>query len=110
MLFSDVNVNRKVNSDVYLYCARYRTLNTPPASVKGGHETEPVELVTVPRFGPEWTKGELRSMTGRGRSEEKKEERRQRWREWNQDRRGLFGKKWLTRKSIVWTTFFTIIL
>lgn len=104
---SDLNERPILTS---LYYARYRNLSTPPASVKGGHETEPVELVTVPRFGPEWTKDELRSMTGRGRSEDQKIERRQRWREWNQDRRGLFGKRWLTRKVMVWTTFFVIIL
>lgn len=88
----------------------YRTLNTPPASTRGGMEPEPVELVTVPRFGPEWTKDELRAMTKQGKSEEQKYVRQQRWKEWNQDKKGLFGQKWLTRKVLVWVIFVSVIL
>jgi hypothetical protein len=91
---------------------RYRTLGTPEGSKVGidEAEVEPVELVTVPRFGPEWTKDELRLMTKKGRAEDSKFERQQRWREWNNNKRGLFGQKWLTRKVIVYTIFISVIM
>lgn len=90
----------------------YRSLHTPASSMKGRGDEEPetVELVTVPRFGAEWTKDELRNMTKRGRSEEKTENRKQAWREWNQDRRGLFGIDRLRRKTLVWTLFIMVIV
>ncbi|KAF8315605.1 hypothetical protein DL93DRAFT_839469 [Clavulina sp. PMI_390] len=88
----------------------YRTINTPPPSTRGGVEPDAVEMVTVPRFGAEWTKEELRGMTKKGKAEDQKLARQQAWREWNQGRRGFFGKKWLTRKVIVWGTFIFIIV
>ncbi|KAF9516349.1 hypothetical protein BS47DRAFT_1381074 [Hydnum rufescens UP504] len=89
----------------------YRALITSDESKSGvGDSSEPVELVTVPAFGPEWTKGELRAMTKKGRAEEKALHRDAKWKEWKNDNRGLFGKKWLTRKAIVWTLFVLIIL
>ncbi|KAF8334684.1 uncharacterized protein EI90DRAFT_3049835 [Cantharellus anzutake] len=70
----------------------------------------PVEMVTVPAFGPEWRKDELWAMSTRGRAEERSYRRGLAWKEWTSDRRGLFGKKWLTRKVIVWFTFGLVIL
>ena len=64
-----------------------------------------MELVTVPRFGPEWSKGELRALTKKGRAEDKAYARSEKWREWTHDRKGLFGSKYLTRKVLVWVLF-----
>ena len=92
-------------------CCRYRALVTPDESKSGfGDSSEPVELVTVPAFGPEWSKSELRAMTKKGRAEEKAFQREAKWKEWKNDNRGLFGSKWLTRKVLVWTAFVLIIL
>jgi len=49
-------------------------------------------------------------MTKKGRAEEKALHRDAKWKEWKNDNRGLFGKKWLTRKVMVWTAFALIIL
>lgn len=67
-------------------------------------------MVTVPAFGPEWTKGELRGMSKRGQAEDRAYERNLAWKEWSSDRKGLFGKKWLTRKVLVWTIFGLCVL
>jgi len=69
-----------------------------------------VEMVTVPAFGPEWTKNELRDMSKSGRAEDRAYNRNLAWKEWSNDRSGLFGRKWLTRKVITWSFFGLCIL
>lgn len=92
-------------------CAnRYRALSTPGDSKADPDESEPVEMVTVPKFGPEWSKAELKSMTRQGKDEEKAFARAEKWKEWRHDKRGVCGISWLTRKVLVWTFFFLIIL
>jgi hypothetical protein len=49
-------------------------------------------------------------MTKKGRAEEKALHRDAKWKEWKNDGRGLFGKKWLTRKVMVWTAFVLVVL
>lgn len=71
---------------------------------------DPVELVTVPAFGPEWKTDELRDMTKAGKAQRKAEERKRRWKEWSRDQRGVFGIGWATRKVLVWALFATIIM
>ncbi|KAI0060402.1 hypothetical protein BV25DRAFT_959629 [Artomyces pyxidatus] len=76
--------------------------------VKGGDDSStvgPVELVTVPAFGAEWKKSELEDMTKRGRKEKKSEVRAIKWKQFNRDQYGLFGKKWLTRRVVVFIAF-----
>lgn len=79
----------------------YRPLEGTPKTEQMPAFNSPVELVTVPALGPEWQRSELEDMTKAGRKEKKADSRRQNWKAWNRDQRGLFGKKWLTRKNIV---------
>jgi hypothetical protein len=62
-------------------------------------------MVTVPAFGPEWKKSELRDMTKAGKREKKSEGRSQKWKAWMRDQRGLYDKKWLTRRVLVFFLF-----
>lgn len=78
----------------------YRAIRDPAAS-ESGTAAHQVELVTVPALGAEWKASELRDMTKAGRSEIKAEERRRKWREFNRDQRGLFGRRWATRRTLV---------
>jgi hypothetical protein len=84
----------------------YQQLPTPLAK---GDDTAssigPVEMVTVPGFGPEWKKSEMRDMTKAGKREKKAEGRRQIWTQWRRDQRGMFGKQWLTRRYLVFFLF-----
>ena len=79
----------------------------PSRSAKLDEESAqgPVELVTVPALGAEWGKDELKGMTKRGRKEEKSENRRRKWKAFNRGQYGLFGSKWLTRRTIVFVIF-----
>ncbi|QRW06507.1 hypothetical protein RhiLY_05506 [Ceratobasidium sp. AG-Ba] len=81
----------------------YRAIRDPAAGSEAGTNAGPnqVELVTVPALGAEWKASELRDMSKAGRAEAKAEERRRKWREFNRDQRGLFGKRWATRKTLV---------
>jgi hypothetical protein len=72
------------------------------ASTNGGGA--PVEIVTVPALGPEWQKSELRGMTKSGRKEEKYATRREKWKAWNRDQRGMCGRH-CTRQVFVFTLF-----
>jgi hypothetical protein len=66
----------------------------------------PVEMVTVPALGAEWGKDELKGMTKRGRKElENPGGFRQKWRKFNRGQYGLFGSKWLTRRTVVFVAF-----
>lgn len=65
----------------------------------------PVELVTVPALGAEWGKDELKDMTKRGRKEKKSEERGRKWKAFNRGEYGMFGSKWLTRRTLVFSLF-----
>jgi hypothetical protein len=67
----------------------------------------PVEMVTVPALGAEWGKDELKSMTKKGRKEQKSEGFGRKWRAFNRGQYGLFGSKWLTRRTVVFTIFAT---
>ncbi|KAG8700247.1 hypothetical protein FRC08_004816 [Ceratobasidium sp. 394] len=49
-------------------------------------------------------------MTKSGRSEIKAEERRRKWREFNRDQRGLFGKRWATRRTLAVGAFITLAI
>jgi hypothetical protein len=64
-----------------------------------------VELVTVPALGAEWGKNELKAMTKKGRKEEKSGDFGRKWRAFNRGQYGLFGRKWLTRRTVVFIIF-----
>ena len=80
----------------------------PQPMLKPEEDTEsntgPVEMVTVPGMGPEWQRSELRDMTKAGKREKKVESRKQKWKQWNRDERGLCGK-WFKRKFLVYFLF-----
>lgn len=80
---------------------RYRPI--PNAKGETGAERD-VELVTVPAFGAEWGKDELRGMTKSGKSEAKAERRRDVWKAWTRGEHGFFGG-FLTRRLLVFTLF-----
>ncbi|KAI0265623.1 hypothetical protein BC834DRAFT_970002 [Gloeopeniophorella convolvens] len=87
--------------------AAYQQLS-PQLSGKMDEEASaqgPVELVTVPAFGAEWAKDEMADMTKRGRREKKTEVRARKWKEFNRGQYGLFGRKWFTRRVLVFTIF-----
>ncbi|KAI0298116.1 hypothetical protein B0F90DRAFT_1735099 [Multifurca ochricompacta] len=65
----------------------------------------PVEMVTVPALGAEWGKDELKDMTKRGRREKKSENFGRKWKAFHRGEYGLFGRKWLTRRLLVFTVF-----
>ncbi|KAG8775517.1 hypothetical protein FRC12_001441 [Ceratobasidium sp. 428] len=86
----------------------YRAIRDPNAPSDSGTAANQVELVTVPALGAEWKASELRDMTKAGRSEAKAEDRRRRWREFNRDQRGLFGRRWATRRTLAVGSFFVL--
>lgn len=67
----------------------------------------PVEMVTVPALGAEWGKDELKAMTKKGRKEQNSEGFGRKWRAFNRGQYGLFGRKWLTRRTLVFVIFAT---
>ena len=86
----------------------YQQLSLQPSGKLVDEEANgqgPVELVTVPALGAEWGKDELKNMTKRGRREKDKEDFGQKWRMFNRGQYGLFGRKWLTRRTIVFSLF-----
>ncbi|KAI0299534.1 hypothetical protein BC826DRAFT_1117272 [Russula brevipes] len=80
---------------------------TPPRSAKLDEESSqgPVEMVTVPTLGAEWAKDELKGMTKRARREERSETFGRKWKAFNRGQYGLFGRKWLTRRTVVFIVF-----
>lgn len=68
-------------------------------------ENDP-EMVSVPVLGPEWTKHELRGISGRGKADRKRDKRVRNWRAWNRDQKGCCGVRWLTRTVFVFLVFF----
>ncbi|EJD50892.1 hypothetical protein AURDEDRAFT_112016 [Auricularia subglabra TFB-10046 SS5] len=86
----------------------YRPLpnRTDPKSETGEPD---VELVTVPAFGAEWNKDELRGMTKSARREAKSERRRDVWKAWYRGEHGFFGGC-LTRKTLVFIIFGLIVV
>ena len=63
-------------------------------------------MVTVPALGAEWGKDELKGMTKRGRKEQKNTGGfGQKWRKFNRGQYGMFGSKWLTRRTVVFLVF-----
>ena len=66
-------------------------------------------MVTVPALGAEWGKDELQGMTKRARREEKSDRFKVKWRAFNRGQYGIFGKKWLTRRTVVFVIFATCI-
>lgn len=107
-VFADFNNAGPRYSDAY--GARHPTAyqQIPPSP---RHEEEerstlnPVELVTVPALGAEWKASELRDMKKAGKAEKKQEYRSRRWKEFTRGSRGLFGRKWLTGRVIVFGVF-----
>ncbi|KAH9175598.1 hypothetical protein EDB89DRAFT_323447 [Lactarius sanguifluus] len=65
----------------------------------------PVEMVTVPALGAEWGKDELKDMTKRGRREKENEDLGRKWKAFNRGEYGIFGRKWLTRRTLVFSLF-----
>ena len=65
----------------------------------------PVEMVTVPALGAEWGKDELMDMTKRGRREKEAEDFGRKWKLFHRGQYGLFGRKWLTRRTLVFSLF-----
>lgn len=89
------------------WCYSYQQLQTPrtPAVVDQVDSSgNKVEMVTVPAMGAEWSKDELKNMTKRGRKEDKRERRKEFWKAWNRDQRGLCGK-YFTRRVLVFFLF-----
>ena len=66
-------------------------------------------MVTVPALGAEWGKDELKGMTKRARREERSERFKVKWRAFNRGQYGVFGKRWLTRRTVVFVVFATCI-
>jgi hypothetical protein len=62
-------------------------------------------MVTVPALGAEWGKDELKGMTKRARREKTAENFGRKWKAFNRGQYGLFGRKWLTRSTVVFTIF-----
>jgi len=62
-------------------------------------------MVTVPALGAEWGKDELKNMTKQGRREKKAENFGRKWKAFNRGEYGIFGRKWLTRRTIVFFIF-----
>ncbi|KAF8260921.1 hypothetical protein EI94DRAFT_1747188 [Lactarius quietus] len=80
----------------------------PQVLVKMDEESDaqgPVEMVTVPALGAEWGKDELKDMTNRGRREKNNEDLGRKWKMFNRGQYGLFGSKWLTRRTLVFSLF-----
>jgi hypothetical protein len=67
-------------------------------------------MVTVPALGAEWGKNELHAMTKKGRKEQKSEPFGPKWRAFNRGQIGLFGTKWLTRRTVVFIIFAVCIM
>lgn len=65
----------------------------------------PVEMVTVPALGAEWGKDELKNMTKAGRREKNAEDLGRKWKLFHRGQYGLFGVKWLTRRTLVFSLF-----
>ncbi|KAN0118481.1 hypothetical protein V8E52_005211 [Russula decolorans] len=84
----------------------YQQIPSPSsARVEEDANKGPVELVTVPALGAEWGKDELQAMTKKGRKEQKSEPFGRKWRAFNRGQYGLFGTKWLTRRTVVFIVF-----
>jgi hypothetical protein len=69
----------------------------------------PVELVTVPALGAEWKASELRDMTKAGKRERTADARGRFWRDFSRGERGLFGRRWLSKRLIVFFCFGLVI-
>ncbi|KAF8631041.1 hypothetical protein AX15_002649 [Amanita polypyramis BW_CC] len=80
-----------------------------PSTSKAEEYSGPVEMVTVPALGSEWSKDELRDMTKSGRKEKKAESRREAWKAWNRGERGMCGRH-CTRKVFVFAMFILCVL
>ncbi len=84
----------------------YQQIPSPhPARVEEDSSKGPVELVTVPALGAEWGKTELKAMTKKGRKEQDSEGFGRKWKAFNRGQYGLFGRKWLTRRTVVFIAF-----
>ena len=89
---------------------RCRYQKIPPSTPKlvdmsmVGSSTDPVEMVTVPALGPEWGRQEMHDMTKSARKAKKAESRREKFKAWRRDERGICGK-YFTRKSLVFSIF-----
>ncbi|KAI9509980.1 hypothetical protein F5148DRAFT_1274975 [Russula earlei] len=83
----------------------YQQLASPRSAKMDEGSAGPVEMVTVPALGAEWGKDELKAMTKRGRREEKSEDRSRKWKAFNRGQYGLCGRKWLTRRTLVFVIF-----
>lgn len=84
----------------------YQQISSPhPTRVEEDSTKGRVELVTVPALGAEWGKNELKAMTKKGRKEQKSEGFGRKWRAFNRGQYGLFGSKWLTRRTVVFIIF-----
>lgn len=95
-----------------IYCPQcsYQSVPPSPRNLDDASSVGPVEMVTVPALGPEWKASEMRDMTKSGRREKKMESRDTYWKEFRRGERGLFGKRWLTRKFIVFFMFGLVIV
>lgn len=84
---------------------RYRQIPTPGAEGKDNESSlGPVEMVTVPALGAEWSAEEMKNMTKAGRREPKAEKRRLQWKQFNRNERGLCGTG-ITRRVLVFVLF-----
>ena len=89
----------------------YQQIPSPlTARVEEDPAKGPVEMVTVPALGAEWGKNELQAMTKKGRKEQKSEGFGRKWRAFNRGQYGLFGSKWLTRRTVVFTIFAVCVM
>ena len=89
----------------------YQQISSPrPTGVEEDSSKGPVELVTVPGLGAEWGKDELKAMTKKGRKEQKSEGFGRKWRAFNRGQYSLFGRKWLTRRMVVFVIFAVCVM
>lgn len=102
--------HREGNCHLYVYkpilLTHCRYSKLPPTPIIANDETaeSKVEMVTVPALGAEWGKEEMYQMTKTGRKEKKREDRKEFWKAWNRDQRGLCGR-YFTRKVLVFFLF-----
>jgi hypothetical protein len=105
-VFADFNNAGPRYSSAFQHDENYQNFPKPILKPEEDAETVPgpVEMVTVPGMGPEWQRSELRDMTKAGKREKKTESRRQKWKQWIRDERGLCGS-WFKRKVLVYFLF-----
>lgn len=99
------------NADPRRSIIRHEPTQRKSAAISGmgpahADSTTGIELITVPALGTEYTKEELRGMTGATRRRNKRSSRSKSWRLWVSGQDHLCG--WLSPRIAVFIAFFTL--